>query len=387
MAPRGEDSFAPADSLCRLQRLQATCGSLRESQGVGALLFIGGIDGRDNLGSVRCLNFLLGGVGGHELLEREQCVGRWGEDVVLLVRPDRCEIHVGHAHYEALRPYIASWGAVDVHTLPPRHIPNEDDEAPKRPDREDDDDEASSDESLTHERIDGSDDSDEEEEEDDVLQDFKLTALVSMLTGVSTVGVACTPNGPGAMETEKWPLLQAYGIEGVARSGFFTMSTQVVNTWSVVHAHCFAQLDGAQLRRELTGSIPPFRQHWEASLSAMDARRAPGRMTLTPAVAFDPLCEFFTYGTLRTAVGFKGFDSDADAPRVRFGFGTEGDVGTGDDLDFENTRASSAGHARGAALHCVVEARHPKSPGIACSRTYVFGQGCVTAAERSRKAA
>jgi len=34
---RGEDAFAPADSLCRLQRLQATCGSLRESQGVDAL--------------------------------------------------------------------------------------------------------------------------------------------------------------------------------------------------------------------------------------------------------------------------------------------------------------------------------------------------------------
>ena len=116
-------------------------------------------------------------------------------------------------------------------------------------------------------------------------------------------------------------------------------------------------------------------------MSAMDARRAPGRMTLTPAVAFDPLCEFFTYGTLRTAVGFKGFDDDADAPRVRFGLGTEGDVGAGDDLDFENTRASSAGHARGAALHCVVEARHPKSPGVTCSRTYVFAQGCVTAAE------
>ena len=96
---RGEDAFTAADSLCRLQRLQATCGALRESEGVDALLFIGGIDGRDNLGSVRCLNFLLGGVGGVELLEREQCVGKWGEDVVLLVRPDGCEIHVGHAHY------------------------------------------------------------------------------------------------------------------------------------------------------------------------------------------------------------------------------------------------------------------------------------------------
>ena len=325
---RGEDAFTAADSLCRLQRLQATCGALRESEGVDALLFVGGVDGRDNLGSVRCLNFLLGGVGGVELLEREQCVGKWGEDVVLLVRPDGCEIHVGHAHYEALRPFIAAWGNVDVHTLPPRHIPNEDDEAPKRPDREDearDDDEASSDESLGG-RGDGSDDSEEEEEEEDVLQDFKLTALVSMLTGATTVGVACTPNGPGEMETERWPLLQAYGIEGVGRSGFFTMSTKVVDTWDVIHRACFTQLDGAQLRRELARSTPPFRQHWEASIGTMDARRAPGRMTLTPALAFDPLTEFFAYGTLRRPVGFGAFDDAMDAPSVRFGLGTDADV-------------------------------------------------------------
>ena len=378
---RGEDAFTAADSLCRLQRLQATCGALRESEGVDALLFIGGIDGRDNLGSVRCLNFLLGGVGGVELLEREQCVGKWGEDVVLLVRPDGCEIHVGHAHYEALRPFIAAWGNVEVHTLPPRHIPNEDDGAPKRPDREDearDDDEASSDESLGG-RGDGSDDSEEEEEEEDVLQDFKLTALVSMLTGVTTVGVACTPNGPGEMETERWPLLQAYGIEGVGRSGFFTMSTNVIDTWDVIHRACFTQLDGAQLRRELARSTPPFRQHWEASLATMDARRAPGRMTLTPALAFDPLTEFFAYGTLRRPVGFGAFD-EADAPRVGFGLGTDDDLrGGDDDVHLENVRASAAGHARGPALHCTVEARHPKSPGLRCARTYVFGQGCVSA--------
>ena len=380
---RGEDAFTAADSLCRLQRLQATCGALRESEGVDALLFVGGVDGRDNLGSVRCLNFLLGGVGGVELLEREQCVGKWGEDVVLLVRPDGCEIHVGHAHYEALRPFIAAWGNVDVHTLPPRHIPNEDDEAPKRPDREDeerDDDEASSDESLGG-RGDGSDDSEEEEEEEDVLQDFKLTALVSMLTGATTVGVACTPNGPGEMETERWPLLQAYGIEGVGRSGFFTMSTKVVDTWDVIHRACFTQLDGAQLRRELARSVPPFRQHWEASIGTMDARRAPGRMTLTPALAFDPLTEFFTYGTLRRPVGFGAFDDAMDAPSVRFGLGTDADVCDVNlhDVNLENVRASAAGHASGPALHCTVEARHPKSPGLRCARTYVFGQGCVTA--------
>ena len=222
-----------------------------------------GIDGRDNLGSVRCLNFLLGGVGGVELLEREQCVGKWGEDVVfLLVRPDECEIYVGHAHYEALRPFVAAWGNVEVHTLPPRHIPNEDDEAPKRPDREDearDDDEQSSDESLGG-RGDGSDDS-EEEEEEDVLQDFKLTALVSMLTGVTTVGVACTPNGPGEMETERWPLLQAYGIEGVGRVRLFHHEHEGRRHVGRHPPRVFhAARRRAAPRRRVAKSSPPFRQ-------------------------------------------------------------------------------------------------------------------------------
>lgn len=29
------------------------------------------------------------------------------------------------------------------------------------------------------------------------------------------------------MDLEKWPLLQAYGLEGVARGGFFTMNHEV----------------------------------------------------------------------------------------------------------------------------------------------------------------
>ena len=76
-------------------------------------------------------------------------------------------------------------------------------------------------------------------------------------------------------------------------------------------------------------------------------------------------------------MGFGAFD-EADAPRVGFGLGTDDDLRGGDDVRLENVRASASGHARGPALHCTVEARHPKSPGLRCARTYVFGQGCVT---------
>jgi hypothetical protein len=67
--------------------------------GVDGMLFIGGVDGRDNLGSVQALNYILGGVSGFDLLERQQPSGSWAEDVVLLVRPTSCEIHVGPAAY------------------------------------------------------------------------------------------------------------------------------------------------------------------------------------------------------------------------------------------------------------------------------------------------
>ena len=44
--------YTAADAAVRLQRVQATCASL----GLDAILFVGGVDGRDNLGSVHaCL--------------------------------------------------------------------------------------------------------------------------------------------------------------------------------------------------------------------------------------------------------------------------------------------------------------------------------------------
>ena len=90
--------------------------------GLDAILFVGGVDGRDNLGSVHALNYLLGGVSGHELLERQQPVGSWAEDAVLLVRPTSCEIHLALDAYDAVRPRIALWGDVRVHSLSPRRV-------------------------------------------------------------------------------------------------------------------------------------------------------------------------------------------------------------------------------------------------------------------------
>ena len=117
--------FTPLDSLVRLQRVQSVCRSLA----VDGILFVGGVDGRDNLGSVQALNYLLGGVSGFDLLERQQPAGSWAEDIVLLVRPTSCEIHVSPGAYAAVQPLIAHWGDNTVHTFPPSHLRDADDEA------------------------------------------------------------------------------------------------------------------------------------------------------------------------------------------------------------------------------------------------------------------
>ena len=114
--------FTPEDSAARLARVQAAAAE----SGVDGILFVGGVDGRDNLGSVQGLNYLLGGLGGYDLLERQRVVSPWLEDVVLFVTPDTVDVHVGPEAYEIVRPVAAVWSRatkVTVRALPPGASP------------------------------------------------------------------------------------------------------------------------------------------------------------------------------------------------------------------------------------------------------------------------
>ena len=399
--------FSPVDALTRLQSLQGLCARLD----LDALLFVGGVDGRDNLGATRAINFLLGGVSGFDLLEREKLVVDWGEDVVLLVRRDGVEIHLSERAYDAALPLIACWGDVVVHTLPPRALAEEGGAeegggamamamamatataAAEEEEEEDGDDDSEDDD-------DASDDASEsDDDDDDAAQDFKLSALVAMLTGVESVGVALTPGSkhvPPVMETETWPLLQAYGLEGVGRSGFFTINTRVVDVFSELHAGVFAQLDSAALRREATDKVPSLRMHWSALVRGLDdASTSEQRAGRSERVVAEPLTEFFSYGNLRRPIGCRAFE-DSQLPRLSFGVRTdaevvdaaeEGDGRVSDVVARDAGRGGPAGgegegEGEGGAKHFVVEACHPKSPGLRCARTYFLASDAVRLAAR-----
>ena len=54
----------------------------------------------------------------------------------------------------------------------------------------------------------------------------------------------------------------AYGLEGVGRSGFFTMNFRVEDVGASLRRTCYARLDRAPLARELHHTVPQFLAQW-----------------------------------------------------------------------------------------------------------------------------
>ena len=131
-------------------------------------------------------------------------------------------------------------------------------------------------------------------------------------SGGVQVGLALTPqrgiNGalkPGtAMEAEQWPLVQAYGLEGVGRQGFFTMTTAVTDVYADMQA-VYVVLDATAVRAVCERALPMFLQHWTELVGIFSRRTAEERLLLTERLAGEPLLSFFAYGTLRPAIGVQ----------------------------------------------------------------------------------
>lgn len=123
---------------------------------------------------------------------------------------------------------------------------------------------------------------DAEANDSDALEENKLGCFVQMLRGCKRLGIPCrlappakgsaafarvpsavvSANGHAALpllgggqlvELERWPLLQAYGLEGVGRSGFFTMNFEVGYRWAT-DAHELRENCGLRATRP---HVPP----------------------------------------------------------------------------------------------------------------------------------
>ena len=408
--------FTPHDSCTRLRRLQSVVGELSGTAAVDGVLFVGGVDGKNNLGSIHGLNYLFGGVHGYELLEKQSLAYAWLEDVVLWITPSSVDVHVGPEAYELVRQFAAVWAgntnsSVTIRALPPKRVAaaQRDLEARVEAKRavevrrrmrrvegirdgseEDEENEENDDDDERRTSDDSESDESSSDEDEDTAQDFKLESFVETFTGVKTVALSLvqayddstdddskdndskdddsfdeTPkarparNANASREMESWPLVQAYGLEGIGRGGFFTMSFSVFEIGEVLKRKCYNRLDRASLHWEIRNPVAQFTRHYNEAIDSLGEVSSAKRETFveqhgsvtnkSPTTAtqsegfesvtnkslttesesiqspeeswYAPLFDFFDYGSHRAAFGVKPVDTKKDAPEIRMATG------------------------------------------------------------------
>ncbi|MEW5304242.1 MAG: hypothetical protein WDW36_006866 [Sanguina aurantia] len=365
-------SIVLADQVgLRLRRLQA----LVTDVGVGGLLLISGQDGGFNAGATQVLGYLLQGESSRDALELTQLSDPWG-DCMLFIQP------------HALSVYVTTAGACDeLRRLTTRHASNVRIFCPEM----------------------------DESDDPDGFEEFKLGALVAMLRGCDSVGIPhATPlqEGRGVTATaaaaaglgppvlmiaeqlmgvERWPLLQAYGLDGVGRPGFFTMNFKVWDVNSTVQ-RVYASLDGRAVQALVSQRCSSLRQQWMETLRVMTRQPAVSREGVTERQLAELLQGFFTYGLVRPRP-----DVVADItmpPRVAFGVHTnvDGSASSASSLQELSARGSpaehlaapgshglgggGAGRPASSPLHMVVEGADPRSA-LRVARSYFLSAGAL----------
>ncbi|KAK9398574.1 hypothetical protein NXF25_013543 [Crotalus adamanteus] len=215
-----------------------------------------GIDSRYNEGCWELANHLLFGLysQGNNEFERSGFPEEVLDDVILLIKPDSVHLYCNPVNYNYLLPYVAFWRNLHFHCL-----------------------------------------TETEYEDEEAAEEFKIASHLQIFD---------------MFVVEKWPIVQAFALEGIGGDGFFTMKYE------------------------------PFRSYFSHGLiSSHITDNSPSRQP------------FALFGT---------HSSRENLNSGNFSFPSEGHL-------LRNT-----GLAGSIAKHMAVQCVSPKGP-LACSRTYFFG--------------
>lgn len=334
--------FKGADSVERVQRLQALCSSAdgQDDSSVDAILIVGGVDSyHSQICQAMIKYFFLGG-SGQELLgeqvisqERERL-----EDVVLLIRRRAVSIFYSSESDAAVSilPAISKWRNVS--------------------------------EFVIHDGM----DPDEQEAR-------KIVAFKRMVANIPRIGVPFGTDKHGdnlkdVMIPEKWPLVQSYGLEedGSRGRGFFTMNHSVVNVSAELTA-IMAQLDAYTSRRVVMESEPLLSHHFDEFLRKLDHAESPEvRGKWSESEMADDLLSFYEFGT--TQYPARGlFVAPTRGSKVLYGTRS-------DSLTLKSSSsafvAASGPTPDQPATHMLVQAEDPFC-GVRVARTYFLATGNV----------
>ncbi|KPP72704.1 hypothetical protein Z043_108268 [Scleropages formosus] len=152
-----------------------------------------GIDSRYNQGCCELAGYLFFGLFTRNHLDRDfQFPEELLDDVILLIKADSVHLYCNPINYTCVLPFVSHWRNLHVHCL-----------------------------------------TEAEYEDEEAAEEFKISSFVNMVQGCSHIGVPYSPQGYAQkfdmFAVEKWPIIQAFALEGIGGGGFFTMKHKLTD--------------------------------------------------------------------------------------------------------------------------------------------------------------
>ncbi|XP_068928586.1 dynein axonemal assembly factor 9 isoform X1 [Petaurus breviceps papuanus] len=329
-APNGGSSFV---SCSRLRQIQSILTQSSKSQPDGILCILG-IDSRYNEGCRELANYLLFGLYNQSIsdAERPGFSEEVLDDVIILIKSDSVHLYCNPVNYRYLLPYVAHWRNLHFHCM-----------------------------------------TENEYEDEEAAEEFKIASFVDMVRDCSRIGIPYSSQGHlqifDMFVVEKWPIVQAFALEGIGGDGFFTMKYQLQDV-SVDLWKAYSRMDPVSLDNLLSQDLMTFEHQWTNFFANFDTE-IPFLLELSEFQAGEPFRSYFSHGMLSSHITDN---SPSRQPFVLFGCHS-----TRENLNASNFNFPSEGHlvrntglGGSTAKHMVVQCVSPKGP-LACSRTYFFG--------------
>uniref|UniRef100_A0A8C1RWE3 Si:ch211-194c3.5 n=1 Tax=Cyprinus carpio TaxID=7962 RepID=A0A8C1RWE3_CYPCA len=326
-------------SCSRLRQVQALLRDDVNTAPDGILCSLG-IDSRYNEGCSELASYLFCGMYKHNHFDMEQIPEDFPEevldDVIILIKAECVHLYCNPVNYGYLLPYVSHWRNLQLHCL-----------------------------------------TETEYEDEEVAEEFKISSFVSMVQDCRCIGIPYSSHGHvqkfDMFMLEKWPIIQAFALEGIGAGVFFTMKYKLTDVsqrlWQVYSRLDPASLDSLLNEVNHLHRLLVKRPFTENNMLDM----IPCVMLNLIFCVFQPFRTYYSHGLISSNITDK---SKSRQPIVLFGSHS-----TKEDLEnycftfpSEGHQVRNTGPGGGVAKHMVrlMQCVAPKGP-LACARTYFFG--------------
>ncbi|KAM4809298.1 LOW QUALITY PROTEIN: dynein axonemal assembly factor 9 [Rhinophrynus dorsalis] len=330
---RRYQSCSPAASCSRLRKVQEILTKNSKSIPDGILCILG-IDSRYNEGCRELANYLLFDL----YSQRNSDFERTGfpeevlDDVIILIKSDSVHLYCNPVNYTYLLPHVGCWRNLYIHCM--TEIEYEDEEG---------------------------------------AEEFKIASFVNMVRDCGRIGIPYSSRGHLQMFdmfiVEKWPIVQAFALEGIGGGGFFTMKHELMDVSELLW-RTYSKIDQVSLEALLMEDLLTFEHQWTNLFSHFETE-IPFILELSESQAGEPFRSYFSHGMLSSHIAEN---SPCRQPFVLFGsHSTRENLKPGNFIfPSEGHLVRNTGPGGSTAKHMVAQCVSPKGP-LACSRTYFFG--------------